>query len=1629
MARKLKWWEIYDYEVPEDKYVAKAQSLQLRDYNLATSPASKYSEFTQRTEALKRRTLIGGPDEEETKEGVGLSSKTGSETTPGNVDPERITSDYVYNINTIFKGLKMPNFSKTSKVVTTKPKENLMPYVGLGVKPLQMPMTVYQYKKVDPETGTSVIMPQKEIEVVAQNENNYYYYQDSLLKVISKEEVSDTPFDEDTLKRMYMTSINEKATQMRKNVPVGGFKNTELKGGEAQYEGSLWEQTKERFKVLLGEREKIYTNRGKEDLKAKDEMVSFLYGVTDTLSKPIQRLADYSLKARDKIDVKGTWENVKHKIAYPGEEVPNKKTTETTGYSHDPDYYRDYFVDSEGKKWVKDENGKKVSADAMYEKAQKTTTEAYPLHYSHETDAMSEGRSKEEIEAAKLIDLKEAFNYSLDRDLDAKVTNREQMFELAGNMAATILEIAGTYGLGSGASGLLKGQTAGRAFLRFLTKNAIAGGGYGFLESLEQRDMAAVDRLKVMAKEAAFFMVGEGASKGVTKGLEKVFFKKILQTGLKRGFAEITKGTLGGLAFGGAGTLATAPFSEATAEEVAQQGLIMAGVQGALSIFGAAGKAFSKTKSLKTIAKKLTPEETAKVQEVINKYGLNKDVTKMSNVEKTKIANETKRNLIRDVGKKVIENNGTKNPEELMKIYTEKYNLPSNIKFSKDLKGANNFASIIRRGDSIELRINPTKSADEIAGSLRHEIEHVMDEMAGFVSKGMPTTKGSAKTVAELLNEPGHHGRFSNFEASYLESALGKEMQVEGFLPTDASVTRIMRSATEGTIFRQETGATRGQVVRTPAVNLPRTDGKKITKSSLRSKLYEMFVDRYYGVSRVGEKSKIRVSNYGKYPSVVSYINTKAMVGKDGRVINNKSLLDVIAAPDGLQSEFEAYLFHKHNIGRTGKGLPILGTADGQALSVKQTKSIVQEFDNAYPNFKNAADDLYAWIDDLYQSRIVDNLLPARTYKNMTKLYPNYVPADRNVKGNDLVKGSNVIGSNPVRRAKGGVDELKPLTESLPTMVDRIVRADQRNRVAQGILDDIMIDPLGMSEIAEVVKVGKKQEKELTEQLSRIIEPRHFDEAMQNLGNNLVSTKSNNYLIAMVKGEPVTLKIKDNMLWNALKKLNKSELSNIEHVIKFINQNVTQKFKNVTTVFNPFFAIKNTFKDMPTSYINGAVSNPLKYGRNLVSSAKSMVTKDGLAKQFMALGGTSGNITSAEQQITASLKIEKSMTRKKATQLLELLNFAGFVSESSPRLAEFKAVYDGQLKLNPNELEAIEKALFASGEVTVNFNRGGDVTKALDAIFPYINAGVQGTDRWIRSLFGGGKKGWATALKTVGAVTVPTVVFTLLNNGYDKYAYDQIPDYVKDNNYILPVGQSNGQNEYFKIPKARESSFFFSTIWEKLYRYMVNDDEKALNFKGLKESFSYSFYNPVEEFAKGGLFQTAIGISTGNNKDYFGRDIEPIGMRLKQMSKRNIYTDKTSKISVALGPVLEQFGLSPAQADYLITSYTGILGKFYVSFNSQDKSPEDTFKQISGFIYKDTGTKATNEEYEKSNEANRNVADYEAENGITKLKEQLRNEGLTSTNKINREIRNRLGYDIYDTWMSLKEKKKSLEKD
>lgn len=736
-------------------------------------------------------------------------------------------------------------------------------------------------------------------------------------------------------------------------------------------------------------------------------------------------------------------------------------------------------------------------------------------------------------------------------------------------------------------------------------------------------------------------------------------------------------------------------------------------------------------------------------------------------------------------------------------------------------------------------------------------------------------------------------------------------------------------------------------------------------------KFYTHMVDTQKPITDVGEEMGSNIgtlaSNTRNVGGIVDHVLTEGMVNRNGEKVG-KSLQEISELiPKGKEEDFWIYMSQRHNINRAKEIIHQEPKVDSQGFLVKDkdgnqvyktvidreakpvqanytpemSAEAVRRTEQVNPEYKKIGDTIVKWIDDFMQTWGVDaGIVDKELYNSLREMYPSYFPTQRDVSTLEhaIPNGLSQKFANlntPIGKAKGSdLDIINPL-ENIMQLVNRTIRTAKYNEVGKSLLEAVQKNPAKAKKYAEVVPVKEG-----------------------------MFTDKDNIISVLVNGKPQYLKINDKMLLDAMNGLPK-RINDIPYVTA-----LTQGVKDTITSKNPLFGVFNIARDVPTGYTYGSEANPIKYGADLLKASKDIVTNSERYQQYKGVGGGGANFFASSDATRSANEMMGNLSPAKKvwkgfTGKLEAFNNT---LETSNRLAEFNRVLD--------RTGNIDEALNAANEITVNFSRGGDVTKTIDkAGGMYVNASVQGIDKFFR-----GFKDPQTALKTIiksgVVITAPDLALYVINQ--DNPHYQALDNRTKDTYFLIPNEFNEDENGYaktfIKIPKSRELGVLFGSLIERGLRAAEGQED---SFKGFGNTVATNFApaNPVES----SLYTPLLNLAT--NKDFADRAIVPQRMTMDGRPKYLQYDETSTEIAKKIGeltkdvPILkEKGGLSPKQIDFVVKSYTGIIGQVVQPMATKGGTPASVLQRK--FIADPAfSNQATTDFYDKLEEVSRKAVE------------------------------------------------------
>ena len=595
------------------------------------------------------------------------------------------------------------------------------------------------------------------------------------------------------------------------------------------------------------------------------------------------------------------------------------------------------------------------------------------------------------------------------------------------------------------------------------------------------------------------------------------------------------------------------------------------------------------------------------------------------------------------------------------------------------------------------------------------------------------------------------------------------------------------------------------------------------------------------------------------------------------------------------------------------------------------------------------------------------------------KTYKHYVPLER-VLGDPDEENTGFTGqgqgysvSKNVKRALGSTLDVEHIIANILATRERTIVRAEKNEVNKAIYGLAIKAPNPNIWIAVDPELPKNTRKNLAsflatfggftlneaQNIAAYPQTRSVDRQTGLIikGRNPQLAKADNVLHLMIDGKEKLVFFNSrnkqaNRLVRTLKNLDTATVARGLQTVAVI----TRYFSAVNTQYNPIFGVINLIRDVQTGLINlqstpiagmqKQVANDFMPAIKGIWSQLRAEAKGGngtgqwaaLFKEFEQYGGPTGyrdmfaNSDDRAKMIESEIKsLKQGKIKEGFSGLKSMLSDYNTAFENGVRLAAYKAALDKGLSK--------EKAASLAKNLTVNFNRKGDIALQAGALYAFFNASVQGTARILQTMtrIENGKlviTPLGNKIIRGGLLLGVVQAVALAAAGFDD---DNPPQFVREKNIIIPL--MNGK--YLTIPMPLGFNL--------LPNLSRNVTEWGMSgFKNTPKriiSLLESVMTGLNPFGGGFSVQTLVPtvvdplIALAENKDSFGRKIAredfsdlrqtPGYLRTKDTATPwskglseflNYASGGTKYMKGALSP-------TPDQIDYLIGQATGGVGR------------------------------------------------------------------------------------------------------
>ena len=447
-------------------------------------------------------------------------------------------------------------------------------------------------------------------------------------------------------------------------------------------------------------------------------------------------------------------------------------------------------------------------------------------------------------------------------------------------------------------------------------------------------------------------------------------------------------------------------------------------------------------------------------------------------------------------------------------------------------------------------------------------------------------------------------------------------------------------------------------------------------------------------------------------------------------------------------------------------------------------------------------------------------------------------------------------------------------------------------------------------------------------------------------------------LVAKYKGGEIVAELADERVARALK----SDYVTSSGMIIGALGKWNRYLATINTSLNPEFLISNFARDAQVAAAIGQQYDIKGFSRKIIKDApkaaagvrevlRKGTTNSRFAKLFRELqeaGGTTEfmgihDLDSQVRKIRGAIGATGlRMTAQKALDQVkrvgQFVDDYNKVVENTLRLSAYAAAREAGVSK--------QQAAYIAKNLTVNFNKGGELKGQMNALYLFYNASMQGT----MTLLNGLKS--KRVQRVVGGVVLLGVMQDILNrlisgdddeNGVPDY--DDIPDYILENNLVFmdPWGIL-GDKGYFALPLPYGLNVFHNAgrnFAGALSGSPVRSPAKAFTSTLLTALDTFNpvgGVNSIWNFLAPTVADPLVDLIT--NKDYAGRDIVPdrpsFGQPVPESQK---FWSNTDPLLVGTAAAINELtggnelrkgavDFSPEVYEYVIDYLTGAAGAF-----------------------------------------------------------------------------------------------------
>lgn len=626
------------------------------------------------------------------------------------------------------------------------------------------------------------------------------------------------------------------------------------------------------------------------------------------------------------------------------------------------------------------------------------------------------------------------------------------------------------------------------------------------------------------------------------------------------------------------------------------------------------------------------------------------------------------------------------------------------------------------------------------------------------------------------------------------------------------------------------------------------------------------------------------------------------------RQTGTKGLEKILEPHKGDIEGLNDYLISKAAVDLSARGIET-------GIPLESAKKVVAEGSSKYDQ---AAQELFNYRNDTLKYLKDAGIVSEEAYKKMLDMNRR-VPLYRMQEGETAIRpGRKVTVYSPVKGIKGSeLTIVDPIEAVIKETYQRVTLAE-RNRALSSLAK--LYDENPDSGLMEKVRTEMKPISLKPEEIQKLLDEKGIDFSADDpftIFRPKERPLAKDEIAVFRDGKREVFKVAPDVA----EAIRGQDSATTNFLVKMLS--VPAKTLRAGTVTTPAFVVRDVFRDQLSAFINS--DNLYVPFVSLIKGMSSIFKNDEMYQYFKKTGGSISAAVSIDRNYIDQniFKLSKDTglmdsARNVIRNPLQLLQVMSENISNATRVGAFIEKTGGD-----TSPEALAKAGFAARDVTLDFQKIGAKTRAINSIVAFWNAQVQGMAK-TADVFAKNPVG-ATA-KAAAAITVPSVLLWWANK--DDERYKGIPRWQKDMFWIVMTDET-----IYRIPKPFELGVIFGSLPERLLDAMYSENPGAFKdfgetlMQGVTPNVMPNFAAPlIEKFA--------------NRSTFTGSTLIPY--ELEKVLPEEQFTPYTSATAKTIGKMITSVpGMrsnswaSPIIIDNTIRAWSGDMGKYAVAVLDQ----------------------------------------------------------------------------------------------